>query len=197
MTMSIERTKARLAIKIFSIFLFLVLLLWSLIPFLIPKNLIETLASDAIGGKVFIEEMSLRPFGHQTIQNLEIESDLLYGSIEFLETDAGFWWLLLFPSKTNMLVEKPKMIFSTAENLGSDEWDMELFSTPLLDIQHGSIQFDKTLVEPIQGSFQLQKRAVFSSIELQITTEGQTGGLKSSIDCRFKKDLFDEDGDLY
>jgi hypothetical protein len=196
MSMSIERTKARLAIKIFSISAFLVLVLWGITPFLIPKSLIEDLASDAFGGKVFIEEMSLRPFGHQTIQNMQIEADLLYGSIEFLETDAGLWWILLFPSKTNILVQKPKMVFSDPKNQRSDEWEIELFSTPFLDIRHGSIQFNNTMVEPIQGSFQLQERAIFSSIELQFTTEGQTGSVKSSIDCHFKEDFFDEDEDF-
>lgn len=191
--MGVKNSKLRKTIKVFIICAFFILAFLGITPFLVPKIYVEYLISQSVGGKVYIEDISLRPFGGQTLKNIQIESHHFQISIDCIETKSSFWWALLFPLKTLVLVEKPQVtFFSTSLGKQSEDSDIDLdwVHTPLLEIQQGSFRFEETLADSIQGLFQLKKGSIFSSIHLQILKNNKTGILKSSVDCNFKQNLF-------
>lgn len=191
--MGVKNFKLRTTIKVFIICAFFILAFLGITPFLVPKIYVEYLISQSVGGKVFVEDISLRPFGGQTLKNIQIESHHFQISIDCIETKSSFWWALLFPLKTLVLVEKPQVtFFSTSLGKQSEDNDIDIDSvhTPLLEIQQGSFRFEETLADSIQGLFQLKKGSIFLSIQLQLTKNNIIGSLKSSVDCNFKQNLF-------
>ncbi|MBM3195189.1 MAG: hypothetical protein FJZ62_00370 [Chlamydiae bacterium] len=173
--------------KRLAISLSILLILLIGLPYLVPKILIEKIASSFVDGTVTLERASLSPFGKMRFEKIDIVSSKINGSIDEIGVDSGFYWMILFLETTNVTLKNPDLSIEKIPSTSKNKEKKEVYQRSLFNLifENGTFRFNEAEFSNINGYCHLGKNFFYSRLDSN-ARYGQMSGsfsMESALRC--------------